>query len=174
MSIDTASIQRPVTVPGEASLEEGRSLASVYMVREAQDIYQIRRLIEDLIVVREVMEVSGIRDIETDIVLRDLVQEWASRIGFPPYDREFIERVYDRGHGIFRDHLRLLALENLIDIVSEYMYRPEELSREELIEFIREEFRDLGLEDLDIWERRDFIKYVSYAVYLLVVSGLGL
>ncbi len=116
----------------------------------------------------------GLKDPQLDLFIRELLQEWIDKIGYAPYKKSFVENIINRNIDLFRNIEYMIAIENLIDIISYYEIDPEAFNEEYVKNFILEEIEALGIKDLVDINDPIYVRYVAYAIYLLVISKLDL
>jgi len=135
---------------------------------------KLSELLIHFLEIRSIMHNLGLKDPQLDLFIRELLQEWIDKIGYAPYKKSFVENIINRNIDLFRNIEYMIAIENLIDIISYYEIDPEAFNEEYVKNFILEEIEALGIKDLVDINDPIYVRYVAYAIYLLVISKLDL
>ncbi|MEZ0290217.1 MAG: hypothetical protein ABWJ42_03910 [Sulfolobales archaeon] len=173
--------QNDVNLSLDLDLVSNLSVKSLLLEREDLFVDRLSERVKKIFTIKEFLTLANAKDLYVDIFIRELLQEWIYRIGFPPYKPGFIERVLSQKTELFRDHDKILSVENLIEILSLYFSNKNEFSSDDidsLLKYVEEELEYLDMlkiiKELDIKDPVLFLKYTAYALYITVVSSLDL
>ncbi|MGC9009653.1 MAG: hypothetical protein ACP5I7_03460 [Sulfolobales archaeon] len=144
------------------------------VVSREDSLQNISEILIYSLTTRSVIYNLGIKDPLLDVFIREIAQEWIRRIGYIPYKKSFIENIVDRSIDLYRNPELLTSVENLIDLISYYKKDPKAFEEEYVKNFIAEELEALGIRDLVNIDDPEYVKYVAYALYVMIVSKLDL